>query len=399
MAHKKEEGTYHHNEKCLNSSAPRKVCLSSQFLNIQESIRVRGFLTDPKLHTGSLLLNASWHSRNSQITKTVCKQLCLWRIEHKVIDATEESFSKVPTGGSECHLSETHLFSFHKFYWSIVDSQCCVHFETHFEIHNALTLSFGARSEKKLRVIFRDLNADDAEEGACGRFYLPLVHRHMDPHRTCLTWRPGTILFLLIHFIYKEHHTSLSFFWCCQKVLRLQIYCLELEESHTNLFSLIPGPRQGRYFSSQTCLFVPWSSKVMYSNCSYRRTGLESTEQWELGSHGDVMREAQEYPTQSWRKFWAFSILFPINRYICLWFKTLIEHYLESQLTDQLVHYRGVAKVVTDLQRSYLVDAYGNTETFPGVTLSTWSLNLAPGPVTERWKIECQVWRCSKSTW
>ena len=29
MAHKKEEGTYHLNEKCLDSSALGKVCLSS----------------------------------------------------------------------------------------------------------------------------------------------------------------------------------------------------------------------------------------------------------------------------------------------------------------------------------------------------------------------------------
>ena len=29
------------------------------FLNIQELIRNRGFMTDPKQHTGSLLLNAS----------------------------------------------------------------------------------------------------------------------------------------------------------------------------------------------------------------------------------------------------------------------------------------------------------------------------------------------------
>ena len=59
MAYKKEEGTYHHNEKCLDSLAPGKASLSSQFLNIQESIRAGGFLTDPKQHTRSLLLNAS----------------------------------------------------------------------------------------------------------------------------------------------------------------------------------------------------------------------------------------------------------------------------------------------------------------------------------------------------
>ena len=63
-----------------------------------------------------------------------------------------------------------------------------------------LLCPLGQEVKKTLRVIFRDLNADDAEEGACGRFYLPLVHRHLDPHRTCLTWRPGTILFLLNSF-------------------------------------------------------------------------------------------------------------------------------------------------------------------------------------------------------
>ena len=31
-------------------------------LNIQELIRSRGFMTDPKEYTGSLLLNASWHN-------------------------------------------------------------------------------------------------------------------------------------------------------------------------------------------------------------------------------------------------------------------------------------------------------------------------------------------------
>ena len=63
MVHKKEEGTYHLIEKITKempgSSAPGEACLSSEFLNIQELIRNRGFLTDPKQHTGSLLLNAS----------------------------------------------------------------------------------------------------------------------------------------------------------------------------------------------------------------------------------------------------------------------------------------------------------------------------------------------------
>ena len=62
MVHKKEEGTYRHREKlmkCLGSSSPGEDCLSSQFLSIQELIRNTEFLTDPKQHTGSLLLNAS----------------------------------------------------------------------------------------------------------------------------------------------------------------------------------------------------------------------------------------------------------------------------------------------------------------------------------------------------
>ena len=42
-------------------------------MNIQELIRNRGFLTDPKQHTGSLLLNASWQS----IKKLVCVDICI----------------------------------------------------------------------------------------------------------------------------------------------------------------------------------------------------------------------------------------------------------------------------------------------------------------------------------
>jgi len=56
MAHKKEEGTYHHIEK-LRKEMPGSLS-PRRGLNIQELIRNRGFLTDPKQHTGSLLLNA-----------------------------------------------------------------------------------------------------------------------------------------------------------------------------------------------------------------------------------------------------------------------------------------------------------------------------------------------------
>ena len=70
MAHKKEEGTYHCNEKCLDSSAQGKACLSSYLLTIQDLIRARGFLTDPKQHTRSLLLNASWHWSSLKLIST-----------------------------------------------------------------------------------------------------------------------------------------------------------------------------------------------------------------------------------------------------------------------------------------------------------------------------------------
>ena len=60
MVHKKEEGTYDRIEKLkkempafLNPGRGLPLLLSP------ELIRNRGFLTDPKQHTGSLLLNAS----------------------------------------------------------------------------------------------------------------------------------------------------------------------------------------------------------------------------------------------------------------------------------------------------------------------------------------------------
>ena len=63
MVCKKEEGTYHCIEKLMKkmpgSLSPRRRSL---LLLIPELIRNSGFLRDPKQHTGSLLLNASWHS-------------------------------------------------------------------------------------------------------------------------------------------------------------------------------------------------------------------------------------------------------------------------------------------------------------------------------------------------
>ena len=64
MVHKKEEGTYHHIEKLMKEmpgflSPQERLASPLKFLIIQELIRNREFLTDPKQHTGSLLLNAS----------------------------------------------------------------------------------------------------------------------------------------------------------------------------------------------------------------------------------------------------------------------------------------------------------------------------------------------------
>ena len=64
MVHKKEEGTYDCIEKLMKEmpgflSPQERLASPLKFLNIQELIRNREFLTDPKQHTGSLLLNAS----------------------------------------------------------------------------------------------------------------------------------------------------------------------------------------------------------------------------------------------------------------------------------------------------------------------------------------------------
>ena len=56
MVHKKEEGNYHHIEK-LTEEMPGSLSPGRALPLLL--IRNRGFLTDPKQHTGSLLLNAS----------------------------------------------------------------------------------------------------------------------------------------------------------------------------------------------------------------------------------------------------------------------------------------------------------------------------------------------------
>ena len=60
MVHKKEEGTYHRIEKLMKEmSGFLSPGRGLPLLLIPELIRSRKFLTDPKQHTGSLLLNAS----------------------------------------------------------------------------------------------------------------------------------------------------------------------------------------------------------------------------------------------------------------------------------------------------------------------------------------------------
>ena len=63
MVHKKEEGTYHRIEKLMKEMpgffSPRRglpLFLIPEYSGIDKEQR---FLTDPKQHTGSLLLNAS----------------------------------------------------------------------------------------------------------------------------------------------------------------------------------------------------------------------------------------------------------------------------------------------------------------------------------------------------
>ena len=131
-----------------------------------------------------------------------------------------------------------------------------------------------------------------------------------------------------ILFIRSIVHPSVSSD-AARKLLNCKYTALKFGKSHSNLFSLILGPRQGQSFSSHTCLCVPLSFKATYSNCGYRRTGMERTYQWGLGSLGDIVVGDEEYTTQSHRKFWVFSVLLHINRYIYPWFITIVDHYLE----------------------------------------------------------------------
>ena len=59
MVHKKEEGTYHCIEKLMKEMPGFFSPWERLASPLQELIRNREFLTDPKQHTGSLLLNAS----------------------------------------------------------------------------------------------------------------------------------------------------------------------------------------------------------------------------------------------------------------------------------------------------------------------------------------------------
>ena len=107
MVHKKEEGTYHHREKLTKkmpgSLSPRR---GLPLLLIQELIMNRGFLTDPKQHTGSLLLNASWHFRyrKLKLTPVIIPQSriqtwrkALWEISKRCItvDRIKDKFNNL----------------------------------------------------------------------------------------------------------------------------------------------------------------------------------------------------------------------------------------------------------------------------------------------------------------
>ena len=59
MVHKKEEGTYHIEKLTKETPGFLSPGRGLPLLLIPELIRNRGFMTDPKQHTGSLRLNAS----------------------------------------------------------------------------------------------------------------------------------------------------------------------------------------------------------------------------------------------------------------------------------------------------------------------------------------------------
>ena len=99
MVHKKEEGTYHHIETLMKEMpgflSPGRGLL---LLNIQELIRSREFLTDPKQHTGSLLLNAFWQLSNDHLIRS-CGLKSFSGLSHRVSLACDH-FS--PACRSEC---------------------------------------------------------------------------------------------------------------------------------------------------------------------------------------------------------------------------------------------------------------------------------------------------------
>lgn len=152
--------------------------------------------------------------------------------------------------------------------------------ETHFKFLNAFSLCHAllGKDLKKKSIISREFNVD---KGTFGEFYLPVYPGAHEPSGKCLTWSLGTPLFHQMHFI-RRRHLSVSPH-AARKFLGWKCTVLTFDRSHTNLFSLILGPRQGPSFSFPTCLYVTLSFRAMYSNCGWNRTGLGRTHQWGWG--------------------------------------------------------------------------------------------------------------------
>ena len=127
MAHKKEEGTYHRIEK-LTKEMPGFLSpwerLVSPLNSWMEVIRNREFLTDPKQHTRSLLLNASWYVSKRAVDKTdankppnfgekvleTCHLTHLWLLSTLSVNIAESVGNSVPSIWVIYPLSCSHLY-------------------------------------------------------------------------------------------------------------------------------------------------------------------------------------------------------------------------------------------------------------------------------------------------
>lgn len=186
--------------------------------------------------------------------------------------------------------------------------------ETHFKFLNAFSLCHAllGKDLKKKSIISREFNVD---KGTFGEFYLPVYPGAHEPSGKCLTWSLGTPLFHQMHFI-RRRHLSVSPH-AARKFLGWKCTVLTFDRSHTNLFSLILGPRQGPSFSFPTCLYVIYLS----GPCILTVVGTEQVWEGHISGAGVTPCGSEANSMPSCSKVWVFSIVTHINGYICPWFK------------------------------------------------------------------------------